>query len=162
MQIRYRWSLFWFLCLLLVITISWWSMIVATTSAWMDHVIGGQEDISNGLPDQQVSSVVSWVGFVSEGKSIGYHDIPQYIIGQPHVDNSNGEWSTISFRISSSVPTKNYPTLRALLQDGAGVTVRFEDYSPDSYSHGNELTSETIVLTLHIHPSEQRVSIQAR
>lgn len=163
MQSKHRWFVFGFLGLILCILLFFGEIVSTTTVSWIDHALGTQDDIVTPLPSRHIGSIVNWVKFVPEHweEDSVVRDIT-FVVGMPHVDLINNEWATISFQLSSSVPTKSYPSLKTLLQNRVGSTVRVVSYSPDEYHHGSELTTEPITLTVHVHPGEQRIAIQAR
>ncbi len=163
MQSRHRWFVFGFLGLILCILLFFGEIVLTTTVSLIDHALGVKNDVVTSLPNRHIDSAVKWVKFVPEHLEAGPtgRDV-DFVVGKPHVDLINNEWATITFQLSSSVPTKSYPFLKTLLQDHVGSTVRIVSYSPNEYHHGDELTTEPITLTIHVHPGEQRVAIQAR
>ena len=163
MQPRHRWFVFGTLCLLLCILWFFGTIVATTASSWIDHLLGTKEDVVTPIPKQHIAGIINWVGLMPDTAKMGTDvNDSNFMVGRPHVARINNEWTTITFQLSSSAPTKSYPELRVFLQDHRGITVREVNYLPDDYPHGSELTVEPVSLTLHVHSGEQRVSVQAR
>lgn len=72
----------------------------------------------------------------------------------------NGQSRTLAFRLSSSAPDNDYPSLRVTLSQRDGSHPRVVELAPADYGHGKELTSERVELTLDVMDGESRAVIE--
>ncbi len=133
------------------------AIVIETADVLINDAIGTNDAVETGLPSANISKSVSWIGFMS---NISDEQVKRISVGQPTILSAQGNLITISVPVFCSVPTGDYPVLRVLFQNQAGITVRTSDYSPESYRHGQRLTSESVRMIVRVHSGESKLAVQ--
>ncbi len=157
MNNKFNLVIFGTLLLLVGIIFFFGAIVIETADVLINDAIGTNDAVETGLPSANIGKSVSWIGFMS---NISDEQVKKISVGQPMILSAQENLVTISVPVSCSVPTDDYPVLRVLFQNQAGITVRTSDYSPSSYQHGQQLTSESVRMVVRVHSGESKLAVQ--